>query len=123
MPENYVITQTEKGNVCIAEDVISRMVSAAVAEVEGVAGLSSTLGSDLTDFLGLKSVPKGVKVTAQDGKTVIDVLLMVRYGDNVAEAGRKVQDAVGSAVEAMTGMNAEVNVHVTGISFEKAEIK
>ncbi len=123
MPENYVINQTEKGNICIAEDVLCRMVQAAATEVEGVAGLSNALTTELTEFLGIKSLPKGIKVAAQDGKIAVDVLLMVRYGYSVAEVAQKAQEAVFSSVEAMTGMDALVNVHVTGISFEKAEIK
>ena len=39
MPENYITSQTEKGNISISEDVIHVMVNAAVSEIEGVAGL------------------------------------------------------------------------------------
>ncbi len=123
MPDNYVTSQTEKGGVFIAEDVISLIVSAALSEVEGVAGLSNAIGTDIAEFLGLKSVARGVKVSSQDGCTTVEILLMVRYGYSVAVVARKVQDAVSASLEAMTGMKAVVNVHVTGISFEKAEIK
>lgn len=125
MPENYIISQTEKGNVCISEEVIGLMVSAALNEVEGVAGLSNptALGSDLAGFFGIKNSPKGIKVTSMSGKAVIDLLILVRYGSSVAEAARRVQRKVAASIEAMTGMETVVNVHVTGISFEKAEIK
>jgi len=125
MPENYIINQTEKGNVCISEEVIGLMVSAALNDVDGVAGLSNptALGSDLAGFFGIKNSPKGIKVTSGAGKAVIDLLILVRYGYSVADAARRVQQRVASSVEAMTGMETEVNIHVTGISFEKAEIK
>ena len=125
MPENYIINQTEKGNVCISEEVIGLMVSAALNEVEGVAGLSNptALGTDLAGFFGIKNSPKGIKVSSTGGKAVVDLLILVRYGYNVADAARRVQQRVAASIEAMTGMETMVNVHVTGISFEKAEIK
>ncbi len=125
MPENYVSHQTDKGSVSIAEDVIGVMVTAAAAEVEGVAGFSGSgaIGGDIADFLGLKSSGKNIKISSNDGRTVVDIVLMVRYGYNVTSVARKVQEKVYASLEAMTGMDMTVNVHVAGISFEKAEKK
>jgi len=125
MPENYVSNQTEKGNVSIAEDVICVMVSAAMAEVEGVAGASGSaaVANDIADFLGIKSSGKNIKISSKDGKTVVDIVLLVRYGYNVTSVAKKVQEKVYAALEAMTGMDMVVNVHVSGIIFEKAEKK
>ena len=39
MPENYITSQTEKGNISISQDVLEVVVNAAVSEVEGVSGL------------------------------------------------------------------------------------
>ena len=60
MPENYITSQTEKGNISISEDVIQVMVNAAVSEIEGVAGLSSVPGADIAEFLGIKSARRRV---------------------------------------------------------------
>ena len=121
MPESYVTNQTEKGNICISEDVLCRMVQAAVSEVDGVAGLSSALSTEVTEFLGIKSLPKGIKVSAQDGKIIVDVLLMVRYGYSVADVAQKAQESVFAAVESMTGMKvAAVHVDIVGIAQPKA---
>lgn len=123
MPENYVSVQSDKGGVYIAEDVIAAMVSASVSGVEGVAGLSNTTGSELADLLGVKSISRGVKISTRGDTTVIDILMLVRYGYNVTETARKLQNAVAAQLEAVTGIKTQINVHVTGISFEKAEIK
>ena len=98
MPENYITSQTEKGNISISEDVIQVMVNAAVSEIEGVAGLSSVPGADIAEFLGIKSAttPPSVK---------------------------KVQDQVAVSVEDMTGLKTVVNVHITGIAFDKTDMK
>ena len=122
MPENYITSQTEKGNISISEDVIQVMVNAAVSEIEGVAGLSSAPGADIAEFLGIKSAttPPSVKIAAENGQAVIDILIMVRYGSNVVSVAKQVQDAVTGAVESMTGMGAPVvNVHVSGVAFDK----
>ena len=105
MPENYITSQTEKGNISISEDVIQVMVNAAVSEIEGVAGLSSVPGADIAEFLGIKSAttPPSVKIAAENGQAVIDILIMVRYGYGVTVVAKK--------------------VHITGIAFDKTDMK
>lgn len=124
MPENYLTTETEKGKISVSEDVINVMVTAAVSEIEGVAGLSSATGNDIAEFLGLKNnSTKGVKIAEENGETVIDVLILVRYGFGVTVVAKKVQEKIAASVEAMTGMKTRVNVHVTGIAFDKTDMK
>jgi len=119
MAENYIARQDERGSINISEDVIAVMVGAAIREIEGVAGLSNTIGSELADFIGRKSVTKGVKVQFDDEKIVVDVIVMVRFGVKINEVGEKIQEAVANAVEGMTGLGSIVNVHISGISYEK----
>lgn len=123
MPENYVTSQDERGSVSISEDVIAVMVTAAIAEIEGVAGFSNAIGTDIADFLGRKTAVRGVRVSTDNDCAVLDVLVMVRYGYNVAEVAKKVQAEVAANLEAMTGLKVRVNVHVTGISFDKTDMK
>ena len=124
MPENYITSQTEKGNISISEDVIQVMVNAAVSEIEGVAGLSSVPGADIAEFLGIKSATTpSVKIAAENGQAVIDILIMVRYGYGVTVVAKKVQDQVAVSVEDMTGLKTVVNVHITGIAFDKTDMK
>ena len=125
MPENYITSQTEKGNISISEDVIHVMVNAAVSEIEGVAGLSSVPGADIAEFLGIKSAstPPSVKISAENGQASLDILIMVRYGYGVTVVAKKVQDLVAASVEDMTGLKTSVNVHITGIAFDKTDMK
>ena len=123
MPENYVTSRSEKGSVSISEDVIAVMVSAAISEIEGVAGFSTAIGADIAELLSRKGTNRGVRITTENGSTVLDVLVMVRYGYNVAEVAKKVQAEVAANMEAMTGMQVKVNVHVTGVAFEKTDMK
>lgn len=119
MADNYIRKQTEKGSINISEDVISVMVSAAAEEVDGVAGLSNSPGSDIAEFIGLKTSQKGVRVQFKDDVIIIDVLMILRYGCNVASVAQKAQKNIACAVESMTGMSTQVNVHISGIAFNK----
>ena len=119
MADNYINTETEKGKINISEDVIAVMVGAAVMEVEGVDGLANTVGNDILDLIGKKSLAKGVKISFAEEKMVIDVLILVTFGCVITDVAKKVQNAVSNAVEAMTGISPMVNVHVSGVSFPK----
>lgn len=122
--QNYYVTSSESGSVNIGEDVFMRLVLSTVEEIEGVAGFSTAYGAELAELVGKKSLGKGINlVFEEDGSIRLDLILLIHYGYNVAETAETVQERIRSAVEAMTGIVCRVNVHVTGISFEKAEIK
>lgn len=119
MGENYVTRKDEKGSINISEDVIAVMVSAAIAEVDGVAGPSNTIASELVEFLGKKSVQKGIKVQFDENNITIDTIITVRFGSNITEVAQKVQSEIATSVANMTGMQPTVNVHVSGIAFDR----
>ena len=120
MGENYITCQEENGSINISEDVISSMVRSAILEVEGVAGLANTAGAEIAELIGLRTLTKGVKVQFVEGKVIVDTIITVAYGSNVVKVAKNVQEKVLTAVQTTTGLESvEVNVHVTGISFEK----
>ncbi len=120
MGDNYIRCQEEKGSINISEDVISSIVRSAISELEGIAGLSNTAGSDLAELIGLKSLSKGIKVQFVDDKIIVDVIITVKYGCNIVNVARNAQDKIMNIVQSTTGIeHAEVNVHVSGIAFDK----
>lgn len=120
MGETYITCQEANGSINISEEVISTLVRTAVAQVEGVAGLSNTTGAELVELIGIKSLSKGVKVQFADDKIIIDIIITVSYGSNIVNVAKAVQDEVLGVVQAATGMDkAEVNVHVSGVAFDK----
>ena len=120
MGETYITCQEDNGSINISEDVISSMVRSAVSEVEGVAGLSNTVGAEIAELIGIKTVTKGVKVQLNDDKIIVDTIITVQYGSKIVEVARNVQEKVLNVIQSTTGLvNAEVNVHVSGIAFEK----
>ena len=114
MPENYINISCEKGNVHISEEVIAVISAAAISEVEGVEGLAGA-----AEFVTKKNVNRGIKVYFGEGEITVDAQIMVRYGSGISGVAGKVQDGVISAVESMTGIQPTVNVHVTGVTFDK----
>lgn len=120
MGDNYITCQEENGSINISEEVISSIVRAAIAEVEGVAGLSNTAGGEIAELIGIKSLTKGVKVRFIDSRIVVDAIITISYGSNIVDVARDVQEKVLNVVLSTTGMErAEVNVHVSGVAFEK----
>ena len=120
MSDNYISYREENGSINISEDVVSGIVRAAVQEVDGVSGLSTTAGTELAELIGLKTIPKGVTVRFEDNKIVINTIITVSYGSNVVNVAKAVQESVRNVIQSSTGFeDAEVNVHVSGISFDK----
>ena len=55
-----------------------------------------------------------------DDTIKVDAIILVRYGCNIVNVAREVQNSVTEVVQAITGIDkAEVNVHVSGVAFEK----
>ena len=106
--KQYITQKQEKGNVLISEDVIATIVSHAVGEVEGVAGLGS---------VPKRAWGKGLKITiSQDDQLSIECNVIVYYGQSVFDVAKAVQVAVGNAIQSMTGVKVStVNVNVSGI--------
>ena len=123
MAENkeYYTQEMENGSIQISEDVVASVTGMAVLEVEGVCGLSSSLGTDIAEMLGMKTLSKGVRLsTTETGALRIDCDVVSKFGQNIFELAKNVQENVKSSVESVTGLRvAEVNVTVCGIALPK----
>ena len=116
MQDNYYTISDEKGSINISEDVIAVIASNAVSEVDGIAAFSNAAG---TERIGKKTASKGIRVSFEEDRVNIDITVMVRCGTNITGIGEKIQKSVSAAVESMTGLRSAVNVHISGVSFDK----
>lgn len=127
MAENkeYYVQKAENGSIQISEDVVASVAAMAVLEQEGVCGLSASLGSDIAEMLGVRSVARGVRVVSdKEGKLVVDCNVIANFGSSVFELAQNVQDAVRSSLESVTGLPvAKVNVNVCGIALPRESKK
>ena len=123
MAENkeYYTQEMENGSIQISEDVVASVTGMAVLEVEGVCGVSSSIGTDIAEMLGMKTLSKGVRLsTTETGALRIDCDVVSKFGQNIFELAKNVQENVKSSVESVTGLRvAEVNVTVCGIALPK----
>jgi len=113
------------GNIKISVDVVATIAGIAANEIEGVAGMYSSLAGGIADIFSSKKSPsKGVKVEITENTAVIDLYIIVDYGIRIPELSWELQENVKNSVETMTGLNVEkVNIHVEGVSFEKENQK
>ena len=87
---------TKFGEVRIADDVISMIAAISATEVEGVAGMSGNITSDLISKLGVKNLSRGVKVTIAEDKVSIELALELKYGISLPKVCAAVQEKVKS---------------------------
>ena len=119
--KEYWTAASDQGSVRISEDVIASIAAIAASETEGVGNLYSGIGTNVAEFLGKKSLAKGVKVVFHGDLVEVEVSLLAQYGYNICEVSKNVQSAVRSSIQSMTGMRTSaVNINVGGVSFETA---
>ena len=123
MAENreYYLQTLEDGSIQISDEVLASVAAAAVLEVEGVCGLSSSIGTDIAEMLGRKTLTKGIRLLPGEGDSIrIDCDVVAKFGTAVLELAKNVQISVKSAVESITGMTvSQVNVNICAIALPR----
>lgn len=120
---NVNTTDSSKGTVTYANDVIATIAGLAVMEVPAVAGMSGGMVDGIVELVGRKNLTKGIKVEVGNHEAAIDVYVVIQFGAKIQDTAVSIQESVKKAVETMTGLKViEVNVHVQGVQFEK-EVK
>ncbi|NLP46601.1 MAG: Asp23/Gls24 family envelope stress response protein [Epulopiscium sp.] len=119
------IQGTEKvGQVQIADEVVAIIAGLAAIEVEGIAGMAGNFTGDLVEILGIKNLSKGVTVAVGNEDVAVDLDIVIQFGVKIPEVAKAVQQKVKNSIETMTGLTVtEVNLHITGIHFEKMKQK
>ena len=119
--KEYISQEHEGGSVHISEEVVASVAGMAALEVDGVCGLSATIGADLAEMLGKKNLGKGIRLTVgEENDLSVDCYVVVELGGNVMEIAKNVQSAVASSVGSVTGLTVTaVNVTVAGIALPK----
>ena len=109
--KDYMTHPEDLGCIHISEDVLATIAGGAAMEVEGIGGMMSLATK--------KSSARGVRIAVDEEEAVVDLYVMIRYGYPIPEVAEKIQSAVSTAIESMTGFTAKaVNVHVGGVSFQ-----
>lgn len=116
--EKFTVNAEGAGIIEIADDVVSSIVGLAVTEVDGVAQLSGDITRDLIAKLGKKTLSKGIRISYKEKSVLVDVALVIKFGFNIVEVSKNVQEKVKTTLETMTGLTCrQVNVKIAGIDF------
>ena len=103
-------------SIKIANDAVAMYVGIAIAEIQGVYGMSGTLAGITEAISGKKNYTKGVKVDINEKTVKIDVSIIVEYGARIPDVAFEIQTKVKKSVETMTGLKVSgVNVNVQGV--------
>ena len=119
MAESREYMQRE-GSLHISEDVVTAIVIGAAKEIEGVFSVAAPGSVSSYMKKGTKNAGRAVKISMDaENCLIIDLPLTVNYGAVIPELAEKVQQAVLSSVEAMTGYHvAAVNINVAGVHLD-----
>ncbi len=113
------LTNEQFGDIRISDEVIATIASVATKEVEGISGLSLSIAGEIASKFVKKNLSKAVKVSTNDGKLIIDISIVVKYGIRIPDISWEVQENVKKSVESMSGLDVEkVNVIVAGVDFD-----
>jgi uncharacterized alkaline shock family protein YloU len=112
------LSKNELGEVKIHNEVIIAIARRAALEVEGVEKIASGFRKGLLSFLGRKKFFRGVAVEREGEQEIrIAISLVVKFGVNIPEVVKAVQENVKRKLEEMTGITPlRVDVEVERIS-------
>lgn len=109
------------GNIIIEDNVIATIAGLSAMECYGLVGMASKNATDgIVDILKKEHLTKGVKVTTNNDKLVIDLYIVVQFGTNIATVANNIIEKVKYNVENLSGMTVNrVNVNVQGVRVQK----
>ncbi|HLS36439.1 MAG TPA: Asp23/Gls24 family envelope stress response protein [Bacillota bacterium] len=120
MAEKELLSVTNKdslGKIEIAPEVIEVITGLAVAEVDGI---SMARGSFAERFG--KKYSQGVKVDLENGGVMIDLYIVLKYGESIPKVAEKIQTNVKQTLRNMAELEVkEVNIHVMDLEMETEE--
>ena len=122
--EDQATTENQLEEVSrIDEKVIREIVRTAAKSVTGVADISEGNPiKNITGIFGQSQKARGVLVTSGVREAIVDVNLIVNYGNPIPEIMDRVRAEVRRAVREMCGLDAKVvNVVVVDIRFEAGD--
>ena len=106
------------GKVSMTGEYFAGLVSAAASSCYGVADMATSGPSETIKgvLFGSDFPDKGVRVTEEDGKLVIELHIKVIYGLNIAAVVKSITHKVKYVVEDATGLKVKrINVSVDDI--------
>jgi len=104
------------GSVQVHKKVLAEIVFSAISEIDGVSLIQKDFGRKLLEILGQKDFP-GIEIRVDESHNVsLELKVLVRYGLNIPDVARRIQDGVRSAIDKTVDINLKnINVNIQGI--------
>lgn len=112
--------QVDFGGIKIHKKAIAEIVLSSIRDIEGVTLLKQDFVGSLLELAGTRHYP-GITVSIDKSNQVsIEIKMRVRFGLNVQEVARQVQDIVKAAIERTVDIDIK-DVHVVIYGIERGE--
>ena len=112
----------QTGTVIISDNVICVIASLAALEVEGIASMRGNINAGQITRSAMNKLSKCAKIIEEDGKLCVQLVLNIKYGYNLPDVTRKVQERVKDVLENMTGLPvSNVNISIADVQIQKYE--
>ncbi len=109
---------TERGKICITEEVVATIAGSAALECYGLVGMASKnkLKDGIAELLRRENLGRGVDVRKETDAMQIDLYIIVSYGTKISEVAHNIQSRVKYVLNDIVGLHVDfVNVFVQGV--------
>ena len=108
---------THMGNITIDKEVISQYAGSVAMECFGIVGMAGVNMKDgLVKLLKMDSMTRGIVVTMENNKLVLDFHVIVAFGVSILAVSENLISNVKYKVEDFTGIGIEkINIFVEGV--------
>ncbi|NLL76002.1 MAG: Asp23/Gls24 family envelope stress response protein [Clostridiales bacterium] len=108
---------THMGNITIDNEVIAQYAGSVAMECFGIVGMASVNMKDgLVKLLKMDSMTRGIKITLDNNKLILDFHVIVSYGVSILAVADNLLSNVKYKVEEFTGIEIEkINIFVEGV--------
>ena len=108
---------THMGNITIDSEVIAQYAGSVAVECFGIVGMAGYSAKDgLAKLLKMDNLTRGINVTIENNKLILDFHVIVAYGVSVLAVSENLIDNVKYKVEEFTGIEIEkINIFVDGV--------
>lgn len=105
------------GSVQVDKSVFDEIITSAVGEIDGIQLIRQNIGNRLFGLFGQNDIP-GIDIKIDDKHEVtLGVKVLVRYGMNIPDAAKQIQEAIKLAVDKTLNVDLkDVNITVQGIA-------
>jgi uncharacterized alkaline shock family protein YloU len=109
-------TKVNLGVIQVHKSVIADICAVAIHEIEGITLAKNETVDGFLGLLGIKSNSAVDVVVDERNQVSVVIKVNIRYGLNLSDASRHIQDVVMTAVEKMADINLrDVDVSIRGI--------